>query len=120
MKDKVIPLIGLHVLLLLYSLGGICSKWAAASPFLSPKFILFYGIVLFDLFVYAICWQQVLKRLPLVTAYVNKSITVIWGLLWGKLFFGDIITWRNIVGAIIIIMGVTLVVIDEYKAGEAK
>lgn len=120
MKEKIKPYIGLHIMLLLYSLGGICSKYAANSEFLSMRFILFYGIVILDLAFYAICWQQVLKHLPLVVAYVNKSVTVIWGILWGCLFFKDTITWRNIVGALIIVAGVYLVVTDEYKAGDSK
>lgn len=120
MKEKIKPFLGLHIMLLLYSLGGICSKYAANSEFLSWRFILLYGIVIIDLVFYAICWQQVLKRMPLVVAYVNKSVTVIWGILWGYLFFNDVITWRNIVGALVIVVGVYLVVSDDYKAGESK
>lgn len=112
-KEKIKSLVLLHLLLLIYSLGGIFSKNAGMQPFLSLKFCLFYGIVLLELFFYAIMWQQILKRLPLVTAFANKAIVVIWGLLWGKLFFKESISLMQIVGAIVIILGVYMVVSSD-------
>ena len=106
----------LHGLLLFYSLASVCSKLAGQKSFLSAGFILFYGLVLLILFVYAIAWQQILKRFSLVGAYANKAVTVIWGLLWGFLIFRETITWKNIVGAVIIIVGIYLVV-SENDAG---
>lgn len=114
--EKVKPILLLHILLLAYSLGGIFSKLAAGQEFLSLKFVLCYGVVLVNLFLYAIFWQQILKKLPLVTAYANKAITVIWGLIWGMVFFGEKITIQKIVGALVIIIGVYFVVSD--KEGE--
>lgn len=108
--EKVKPFIFLHMLLLVYSLGGICSKLAGQSEFLSAKFVVFYGLVLLDLFIYALVWQQLLKKLPLVTAYANKAVTVIWGMLWGMLIFGEKITLWNVAGALLIIIGIYLVV----------
>ena len=32
---------------------------------------------------YAFGWQQVIKHLPLTTAYANKAVTVVWGILLG-------------------------------------
>ena len=80
-------LIALHLLLLVYSLSGIFSKNAAHEPFLSPMFILLYGGMLAILFIYAIGWQQILKRLSLSMAFANKAVTVIWGMVWGFLHF---------------------------------
>ena len=110
---KIIPFIYLHILLFIYSLGAICSKLAGEQAFLSFKFILFYGLVLANLFLYAIIWQQILKKMSLVTAYANKAITVVWGMLWGILLFKEKITVWNIIGAIIIIIGIVLVVTDD-------
>lgn len=109
-KEYIKPIILLHVLLLVYSFGGISSKLAGSEPFLSFRFSLFYGIVLFLLFAYAILWQQILKKLPLVTAFANKAVTVIWGIVWGALFFREEITISKIIGALVIIAGVYLVV----------
>lgn len=77
---------------------------------MSPKFILFYSLVLLDLAVYAIVWQQVLKKLPLVSAYANKAVTVIWGLIWGMVIFKESLTIWNVIGAIVIIIGIYIVV----------
>lgn len=114
-KERIKSYILLHMVLLLYSMGGICSKLAAGQSFLSLKFILFYGILLLNLAVYALLWQQILKRLPLVTAYANKAITVIWGMLWGYLFFQEQIRVQQIIGGLIIIAGVYFVVTDKEE-----
>lgn len=111
-KGSIVILVMLHLLLLVYSLGGIFSKYAAKQQFLSLKFILFYGVVLFILFFYALAWQQIIKRLPLIVAYANKAVTIIWGVVWGILFFQEKITVMNVVGAVIIIAGIYLVVSD--------
>lgn len=100
----------LHIVLVVFSLLGILSKIAANEPFLSIKFTLHYCIILAGLFIYALVWQQLLKKLPLVTAYANKAVTIIWGIIWGYLFFNEPITVNKIIGAGIIIIGVYLVV----------
>ena len=100
----------LHILLFVYSLGAVCSKMASGCDVMSLPFILWYGLVILNLGVYAIVWQQILKHLPLTTAYANKAVTIVWGILWGKLFFKELITWNMIVGAVIVIIGVILVV----------
>jgi drug/metabolite transporter (DMT)-like permease len=110
--NRVKLLLILQVLLCVYSFFGIFSKMAASETFMSLKFILFYGIVLLNLVIYAIVWQQIIKRMPLVVAYCNKAVTVIWGLIWGKLFFGEAITMQKIVGAGVIVMGILLIVTD--------
>lgn len=109
-KEKIMPFIQLHIVLFLYSLGSVCSKIAGQSEFLSMKFIIFYGLVLVILFGYALVWQQLLKKLPLVTAYANKAVTVIWGLIWGTIIFKEHITIWNIVGTVLIIVGIYVVV----------
>ncbi|MBE5881028.1 MAG: transporter [Lachnospiraceae bacterium] len=116
MSEKVKSFVLLHCILLVYSVSSILSKLASKQEFLSFKFIALYGAVLFILVFYALMWQQVLKRLPLVTAYANKSVTVIWGLIWGVLFFHEAISITKILGILIIMAGVYLVVTGEEKA----
>lgn len=103
----------LHIVLAIYSLGGIFSKMASQNDFLSFPFLFWYGLGLLNLFVYAIVWQQIIKPLPLTTAYANKAITIVWGILWGFLFFDEAIKWNMIVGAIIVIIGVIVVVTSD-------
>ena len=40
--------------------------------------------MLLALVTYAAGWQQVIKHLPLTTAYANKAVTVVWGILAGS------------------------------------
>lgn len=103
----------LHINFLIYSIGGICSKLAATKKFLSTDFIFYYGIILIILFIYAVFWQQILKKMPLNVAFANKSVVIIWGFLWGSLIFGERITIFMIVGAALISIGITLVLKDD-------
>ena len=98
----------LHILLVLYSLSAVFSKLASVEKFLSFKFCLFYGLVLFLLALYALCWQQIIKHLPLTVAYANKAITVVWGILWGFLLFGERLTPGKVLGAVFVICGIVL------------
>lgn len=100
----------LQAMFMFFSLASVCSKLAAQSEPLSLRFFLLYGGVLLILGVYALLWQQMLKRIPLVTAYASKAVTVIWGLIWGRLFFGESITALKMLGAAIIICGILVVV----------
>jgi hypothetical protein len=52
-----------------------------------------YFVVFGVLFVYAILWQQVLKKIPLTTAIANKSITIVWGMIFGLLFFEEKVSY---------------------------
>lgn len=109
-REKVKYFILLHVIILLYSLSGIASKAAGLQAFLSAKFFIFYGISLLLLFVYALFWQQILKKMPVTTASSNKAVTIVWGMVWGALLFSEMITWKMILGAVIIFVGIYLVV----------
>ncbi len=112
--QKTKPMILLHLLLLVYSLGSIFSKMAGEAEFLSLPFFLFYGLLLLIMVIYAVFWQQILKVVPLATAYANKAVTVIWGLVWGLLFFHEVLNIQKIIGAAVIILGiVTVVKADE-------
>lgn len=103
----------LHASLLLYSIGSVFSKMASKEAFLSWGFILYYGLFLLILFVYAILWQQILKRFPLTVAFANKAITILWGIVWGYLFFGEALRWGMLLGSVIIVSGIYLVVSDD-------
>ena len=105
----------LHVFLGIYALSSVCSKLAARQPFLSVAFIGLYAAMLLALVIYAFGWQQVIKHLPLTTAYANKAVTVVWGILLGFLIFGESVTPRQVVGALIIIVGIVLFVRADHE-----
>ena len=107
-KTTIKTLIGLHGMLMVYSMSGICSKLAAGESFLSALFCIYYAVIIVLLGVYAIGWQQVIKRIPLTTAFANKAVTVVWGIVWGWFFFGESITPGKLIGAGMVIAGVVL------------
>ena len=119
-RSKLSTLFALHLMLMLYSMSEICSKKAAGESFLSVRFCLYSGTVILLLGVYAIGWQQVIKRIPLTTAFANKAVTVVWGLVWGALFFHEAITPGKLLGAALVIAGVILFERADGEAAESE
>lgn len=110
---------GLHILLMIYSLGGILSKLAAREKIMSAKFCVYYIGLIALLGIYAIGWQQVIKRLSLTTAFANKAITVVWGIIWGMTIFHETITPGQLIGAALVACGVVLYArADEHETQE--
>lgn len=105
----------LHISLLFSSLSGVCSKMASrhTGNLFSFSFLAWFGMVFVIMFGYAIVWQQVLKKIPLTVAYANKPVGLIWGIVWGKLIFGERITWNMLLGAAVIFAGIYLVVSSD-------
>ena len=108
----------LHLMLMCYSFSSILSKFAASHPFFSPKFCLCYCGIIVILGIYALAWQQIIKRLPLTTAYANKAMTVVWGLIWGALIFHETTTPGKITGAALVVAGVILFSIADGEVEE--
>ncbi|MBU5481057.1 transporter [Blautia sp. MSJ-19] len=110
----------LHISLLFSSLSGVCSKMASryTGNVFSVEFLFWFGLVFVIMFAYAIIWQQILKRMPLTVAYANRPVTLIWGIIWGALIFGEKITWNMLAGAAVIFTGIYLVTGEEEKGGE--
>ena len=109
----------LHVSLLMSSLSGVCSKMAANQKSLIG-FALWYGGVLLIMALYALIWQQILKRMPLTVAYANKPVTLIWGIIWGQLIFDEKITWNMLLGAYIIFAGIYFVTSGDREENGGK
>ena len=107
-KSQIKILILLHGMLMIYSMSGICSKLASQTEFLSIQFCFYYTLIICLLGFYAIGWQQIIKRMPLKTAYANKAVTIVWGIVWGVIFFREAITVGKLVGAALVIFGVAI------------
>ncbi len=104
----------LHALLVFFSFSGVFSKLASRETFLSLRFCLFYAGLILILGVYAIFWQQIIKRLPISIAYANKAVSVIWSMIWGAILFGESISLKKIIGGVIVIIGIIL-----FSSGES-
>lgn len=96
------------MLLAVYSFSTVCSKMASGYAFLSRGFIIFYALLICLLGVYAVFWQQIIKKLPLTLAFANKAVTVIWGMIWGFLIFHERLSIGKFIGAAVIIAGIVL------------
>ena len=105
--------LALHLLLLFYSCSSVLSKMAAGQEFLSWGFILCYGGMFMILVVYAIGWQQILKRLPLTVAFANKAVTLVWSMVFGALLFNESIKLNQLIGCALAVVGVILFVKED-------
>ncbi len=103
----------LHLTLFLNSTTGVVSKFAGRAKFLSIRFFLLYTLLMMICISFAILWQQVLKRMSLTFAFMNKPITVIYSLLWGKFLFNEQVTLKMVIGAIVIIIGIVIGVSND-------
>ena len=99
----------LQGIVIIYTLAGVAGKYASRYAFLSGGFIACYGIEILLLGIYAILWQQVLKRFDLSVAYANRSLALIWSMLWAVLVFHEQITVLNVVGVLFVIAGTIIV-----------
>lgn len=108
-NNRIKDLLSLQLLFVYYSLIGLISKKAAQYNFLSKEFIGLYVIELVMIFVYAYFWQKIIKKFSITTAYASKGIVILWTLLWSFLIFNETIQFKNIIGAVIIIVGIIVV-----------
>lgn len=98
----------LIVAFFIYSCSGIFSKYASMQEFLTLPYIALISGVVFVLGIYAIMWQQIIKRMPVGDAYLFKGTGVVFGLLIAHFIFGEAITLNNVIGSAVIIAGITL------------
>lgn len=118
MKKKVhfFDIILLQMVVVIYSINTVIAKFVSDQPFLSFKFIMLYLLEFAVLGIYAIFWQQMIKRFELSIAYANKAMTLLWSLLWSVLIFRDSVTPAKVVGVLLVIAGTIILnseVMDE-------
>lgn len=98
---------------LIFSLSSVMMKLSSNYPVLSRGFILCYGAGLMLLGVYAILWQQFLKRIPLGTAYANRAMSMLWSMVFGTLFLSETIKWTMVLGVLVIAAGILVMVSED-------
>ncbi|MCF0147283.1 MAG: EamA family transporter [Clostridium sp.] len=107
----------LHIAILIYTLSSVFSKLASDSLGMNGLFdfktILMLGGLVFILGLYAIVWQQVIKNIDLSVAYSNKGISIMWTLMWSVILFNEKLQFKNILGAVIIIIGIMVINYDK-------
>lgn len=108
-KITIKDILFLQGIVMIYTLSSVAAKYASGTEFLSTSFIWLYGLEIALLGVYAILWQQVIKKMDLSIAYANRAIALLWSMIWAVLFFRESITKENIIGVMIVIVGTIIV-----------
>ena len=112
MKIKNIVL--LQLIVIIYTFNSILAKFSAGEEVMSIKWIAFYVGEVAILGIYAILWQQMIKRFELSVAYANRAMALIWSAIWAVVIFHETLTIKNIIGIAFVIVG-TIVVNTEPK-----
>ena len=97
----------------IYSFADICAKLASRHAFLTPGYILWLGAEVLVLGVYALCWQQIIKKVDISVAYSNRAAAIVWTTLWAARLFRERITRQNVLGIGILFAGIWMVNRDD-------
>ncbi len=107
---KVKNIVLLQAVIIIYTVSSVMSKQASASGGNLLRFGFFCGME------FAVLWQQMIKRFELSVAYANRSMAVVWSMVWAVLFFHDSITVQNVAGVLLVVAG-TWIINTETEAG---
>ena len=99
------------------SLTSPCLKIGSRNyaPF-SPGYFFWFGLAVVILGIYAVCWQLILERIPLTTAYLRRGFSYILLFIWSTLIFHETITIKQVIGIAVISLGMVVSVSDEHSS----
>lgn len=93
---------------MLYAFQTVFTKLASGCEFLSLGYIGYVACAVAVLGLYAVIWQQIIKRVPISDAYMFKGSVLIFVLIISAAVFGEHITVNNMIGAALIVGGIVL------------
>lgn len=102
---QVLALLGVF---LLYAMEPIAAKITSQQEWTTLLFWLGLGTIFGILGLYALLWQQLLKRIRLSVAYMFRGSTLIYVMVLSAIILGEAITIYNCVGAVMIVCGIIL------------
>ena len=108
-KIKIKNIILLQLIVIIYTINSIIGKLSAGEAFMSMRFILFYVAEVGVLGIYALLWQQMIKRFDLSIAYANRAMALIWSAVWAVVIFHESLSIKNIIGILLVIAGTVVV-----------
>ena len=114
-KFQIKDILMLQIVFFIYSINSVVAKFASAQEPFSLNFIMLYGLELCVLGVYAILWQQLIKRMELSVAYSNKAVVLLWAMVFGALLFKEQITLTKVAGILLVIVGIVVLNSEEVK-----
>lgn len=100
-------ILDLQAVVVIYTFSTIIGKFAAGQEGIT--FLLYYGAEVAVLGVYAILWQQMIKKFDLSIAYANRAVALVWSLLWAVLIFQEQLTVKKVAGVVLVIAGTVIV-----------
>lgn len=113
-KIGIKQIILLQAIIVIYTISSIMAKFASAGETLE-KVILFFGLDLMFLGIYAICWQQMIKIFPLSVAYANRAMALLWSAVWARIIFGEQITVKQIFAIGLVIVGTMIINTEKQE-----
>ena len=75
----------------------------------SVRIYVFILLMLFVCVFYAFCWQKISKKFDLNIGFANRSVYLLWSQLWAVSIFREHLTPRNVIGLIVVLVGVIVV-----------
>ncbi len=112
-KKNVTLFLLMQIMNVIFSLNSVLMKLASMSWQREGLFAFKTAAILMAavavLGIYAVAWQAILSKVDLAQAYLNKGTVVFWGLVWSALVFQEHITFFNIVGSVVIFIGLMMV-----------
>lgn len=107
----------LHLNIMLFSLTGIFSKLASIQyrehGIDGWMLYLFLFLMVANCGIYALAWQKIIKKFDLSTAYAHRSVYLIWSQIWAVLIFRESLSWNNLLGMLVVLIGV--LVVQKYE-----
>ena len=104
----------LQAVVVVYTLSSVVAKFATGKELFSFSFFLFYGLEIVILGIYAILWQQMIKRFDLSVAYANRAMAIVWSAVWAIVLFKDVLALKQVIGIGFVVLG-TIIVNSEQK-----
>lgn len=104
----------LQAVVVVYTLSSVVAKFATGKELFSLSFFLFYGLEIVILGIYAILWQQMIKRFDLSVAYANRAMAIVWSAVWAIVLFHDVLALKQVIGIGFVVLG-TVIVNSEQK-----
>lgn len=106
--NKTIQYISLVLVYLFYAGISVIMKYTGLQQPLTIEWCMGFVLLVGSLGIYAIAWQQILKRIELGVAYMFKGLSLFFIMVLLAICYGEPITPIKLVATGIIMVGVTL------------
>ena len=116
-NSRIKDYIFLHISIMIFSFTPVFTKMASIEfnkhGIWGIKLYFFFFLMLLDCFIYALAWQKNIQKFELSVAYANKSVYLIWSQIWAVLIFGEVLSIKNVIGLLVVLIGV--LVVQKYE-----